>query len=143
MIHGGAVPGQHDVSAWNVIPHQPDQLGPVVGNVDGVVEGDDGDASAGGDLAQQVVHVPQQIVGNGGAEPMGLPAALFLFAPSLAASIGGLGLQKAFLLIVGVVMAIGLKLLGNYSNTAWILAALTVVALLLILGIRSEAKKER
>lgn len=42
-----------------------------------------------------------------------------------------------------VVMAIGLKLLGNYSNTAWILAALTVVALLLILGIRSEAKKER
>lgn len=42
-----------------------------------------------------------------------------------------------------IVMAIGLKLFGNYSNTAWLLAGITVIALLLILGIRSEVKKEQ
>lgn len=41
-----------------------------------------------------------------------------------------------------VVMAIGLKLLGNYANTAWILAGLSVVALVLILATKSEVKKE-
>ena len=41
-----------------------------------------------------------------------------------------------------VVMAIGLKLLGNYGNTAWILAALSLVAMFLIIGIGSEVKKE-
>lgn len=42
-----------------------------------------------------------------------------------------------------VIMAIGLKVLGNYSKTSWVLAIITVIALLLILGIKSESKKEK
>ncbi len=41
-----------------------------------------------------------------------------------------------------VVMAVGLKLLGNYTNTCWILAAFSVVALLLIVGIKIDPKKK-
>jgi len=40
------------------------------------------------------------------------------------------------------VMAIGLKALGNYANTCWILAVVSVVALVLILGIKIDAKKK-
>lgn len=42
-----------------------------------------------------------------------------------------------------VVMAVGLKLLGNYANTSWILAALSIVALILIVNIKSEVRKEQ
>lgn len=37
-----------------------------------------------------------------------------------------------------LVMGIGLSLFGNYADTCWILLALTVVALILILGIKKE-----
>lgn len=37
-----------------------------------------------------------------------------------------------------VVMAAGMAMLGNYANTCWILAVLSVVALILILGIKEE-----
>ena len=41
-----------------------------------------------------------------------------------------------------VVMAIGLKLFGNYGSTAWILAAIAAIALIMIACIGSEVKKE-
>jgi len=40
-----------------------------------------------------------------------------------------------------VVMAIGLKLTGNYANTAWILAVISLVSMILIFLIKSEIRE--
>lgn len=40
-----------------------------------------------------------------------------------------------------VVMAIGLKVTGNYANTAWILAAISLVSMILITAIERENKR--